>query len=524
MKKIVLITLSILVFLLIGISIFTAYQFRDRHRGYALDLSINSKAPQTIQAGFSKIDITPQNFDTWNDHNQDGVYDLEAGDTYNDLNGNGKFDPIWLAGFHQSRPANGVNDPLWARTMFLNDGQTKIALCVIDMIGFGNDEVLKARKKIQESMDLDYVIISSTHVHSSPDLMGMWGPNEYKSGVNPTYLNQVIDGIVESVNLAVQNSQAAYFKLAEDLDGALDLVGDTRDPQVFDAGLRVMQVLSKESNETLGTLLNWGNHPETLWLENVLISSDFPHFFRKYVEDGIFEGDSLLHPGLGGVAVFMNGAVGGLMTTHPSVPVIHPLSGEELLEENVAKIDAQGMALAQIALEALENQSWIMDEASISLRAKSILLPMDNDLFLLAAWLRIFDRGFVTWRHIRSEVAVWTLGPISFVHFPGELYPEILNGGVESPEGQDYSIDPVEVPAIRDKMPGKMRFFNGMANDMIGYIVPKSQWDAEPPYTYGREERPYGEINSLGPQTAPILHQTVMELLGTLTPPIEIGN
>jgi hypothetical protein len=113
-------------------------------------------------------------------------------------------------------------------------------------------------------------------------------------------------------------------------------------------------------------------------------------------------------------------------------------------------------------------------------------------------------------------VAAWTLGPASFVHAPGELYPEILNGGVDSPEGGDYEIDPIEVPSIRSQMPGRIRFFSGMSNDMIGYIVPKSQWDEEPPYTYGRESAPYGEINSLGPETAPRIHQSIMELLDEL--------
>jgi hypothetical protein len=65
-------------------------------------------------------------------------------------------------------------------------------------------------------------------------------------------------------------------------------------------------------------------------------------------------------------------------------------------------------------------------------------------------------------------------------------------------------------------MSGQFRFFNGMSNDMIGYIVPKSQWDEKAPFTYGRESRPYGEINSLGPETAPVLHKLVLELLEDL--------
>ena len=45
----------------------------------------------------------------------------------------------------------------------------------------------------------------------------------------------------------------------------------------------------------------------------------------------------------------------------------------------------------------------------------------------------------------------------------------------------------------------------GLANDEIGYIIPKRQWDEKPPFCYGRKKSQYGEVNSLGPETAPIL-------------------
>ena len=48
---------------------------------------------------------------------------------------------------------------------------------------------------------------------------------------------------------------------------------------------------------------------------------------------------------------------------------------------------------------------------------------------------------------------------------------------------------------------------------MIGYIIPKSQWDAKPPYTYDSSDAPYGEINSLGPETSAILYQALSELM-----------
>ncbi|WP_373523720.1 neutral/alkaline non-lysosomal ceramidase N-terminal domain-containing protein [Aquiflexum sp.] len=517
MKKWLKVSLILLVVIAIIFVSYTLYQFRDRHKGHEVDLKINSSHSSAIKAGFSKVDITPIDFDTWTDNNGDAHFNEKDGDVYQDLNGNGKFDPIYLAGFHHNRPASGVNDPLWARTMVLDDGKSRLALCVIDMIGFGHDEVVRVRKRLKESLGIDYLIISSTHVHSSPDLMGMWGVNEYSNGVNPDYLEFVMKGILESVENATNVLEPVYFRFAIDEEAALPMVGDTRDPQVYDAAIRIMQVMASNDDRTLGTIMNWGNHPETLWSGNTLISSDFPHYFREYVENGIVENDSLQIKGVGGISIFLNGALGGLMTTHPSIPIVNPYSGEVFQEENNGKIDAQGKALAKIVLEKLADKAVLeVNFANLNIRAKTVELSLENKLFKLAAWIGIFKRGLTSWWKIRSEVAVWTMGPASFVHIPGELYPEILNGGVESPEGADFGIEPVEVPAIRSVMPGQFRFFNGMSNDMIGYIVPKSQWDEKPPFTYGKEKRPYGEINSLGPETAPLLHKLVLELLEDL--------
>ena len=42
----------------------------------------------------------------------------------------------------------------------------------------------------------------------------------------------------------------------------------------------------------------------------------------------------------------------------------------------------------------------------------------------------------------------------------------------------------------------------GMANDMLGYIIPKAHWDAWPPFTTDDNTAPYGELISAGPKTA----------------------
>ncbi|MFO7619745.1 MAG: hypothetical protein R6W81_00565, partial [Bacteroidales bacterium] len=62
-------------------------------------------------------------------------------------------------------------------------------------------------------------------------------------------------------------------------------------------------------------------------------------------------------------------------------------------------------------------------------------------------------------------------------------------------------------------MQGKYKFVLGITNDEIGYIIPKSQWDVKAPFTYNLTRAPYGEENSLGPETAVILYRNLMEML-----------
>ena len=106
------------------------------------------------------------------------------------------------------------------------------------------------------------------------------------------------------------------------------------------------------------------------------------------------------------------------------------------------------------------------------------------------------------------------LGDVTIACVPGEIYPEIVNGGIESPEGADFPGAPVEVPPIREFLPGKIKFIFGLANDEIGYIIPKTEFDRKKPYTYGSKNGPYGEVNSVGPDTAGIIHRELRRLSG----------
>jgi hypothetical protein len=194
--------------------VFFYINVRDRHPGYHVDLNIHNDQPVTLKVGFAAVSISPTIADKWTDANNDAQYKEEDGDTYEDLNGNGKFDPIWIAGFDNKRAANGIHDELWARTIVVDDGKSRIALTSIDAIGFMHDDVVDVRKLIGAKSGITYSVISSTHTHEAPDLLGLWGDSYLKSGVNPEYIDHVKSQTAASIDRAAANLKRAFLNLA----------------------------------------------------------------------------------------------------------------------------------------------------------------------------------------------------------------------------------------------------------------------------------------------------------------------
>ena len=77
------------------------------------------------------------------------------------------------------------------------------------------------------------------------------------------------------------------------------------------------------------------------------------------------------------------------------------------------------------------------------------------------------------------------------------------------PKGEDISC--ANMFKIGDKW-----MLLGLANDEIGYIIPRCQWDRQRPFAYGRMTGQYGEINSCGPDVAPIVMQAVLDSVNSL--------
>ncbi|MDR2848647.1 MAG: neutral/alkaline non-lysosomal ceramidase N-terminal domain-containing protein [Bacteroidales bacterium] len=513
--KILKITGITLLILIVGAGIFAYGNMRDRHPDYHLNLDIKSTGAQSLRVGFAAVPVTPTFIETWHDADNNGKYEPKKGDTYDDLNGNGKFDVYWMAGFGNKHAIQGVHDDIWARTVLIDDGHTRLALVSVDVIGIFHTMVLEIRDMLPAEAGITYLTVVSTHNHEAPDMMGLWGELPLKNGVNKEWKEYVKTRIVQSVTEAVKAMRPAHLHFSQNLTDGIVTLKDTREPIVFDPGLRMMQATDAENGEPLGTLIQWANHAETMWSRNRLITSDFPHYLREAVEKGVYDGERLVEAGVGGIAVYVNGAVGGLMTTHPSLGVKDPFRDTVYMEPSWDKLRAQGDTLGLIILRTMKNKPVEVREAGISLCAEIFTLPVNNTMLRLASAIGLIETGMTGRKKKRTEAAVWSIGPATFLQIPGELYPEILNGGIDALPGRDFEIEPIETPPLREKMKGEFRFAIGLANDEIGYIIPKSQWDTKAPLVY-REKAYYGEENSMGPDTAPLIYQELSKLIEKL--------
>jgi hypothetical protein len=436
--------------------------------------------------------------------------------------------PVWIAGYGHGRQATGVHDDLWVRAIVLTAGKgTKrktVALASLDLIGYHYPEVLKIREafaQIQKGMKVDHLIVACTHVHEGPDTMGLWGKNQQQSGIDSTYLELVNAAVVETVQAACLNRKPAQIRFG--LGEVRGYQVDTRLPIVKDETVLFFQAQDLKG-KTIGTLVNWSSHPEVLGGDNTLITSDYPHYLRQSLEKA-----------LGGTAIFFVGSIGGLLTSE-GVVVEDPLTHRSAEEHSWRKAQIVGEGVASAVIRGIRKAKLLaIDELGIY--SKVIYLPLTNIHFRLAGGLGLMPRQFFTngqvdlstesgqkWgvpfevptgKEIQSEVTAITLGPAQILGVPGEIYPELINGRIQNPQdpGADFLGAPREEPPLRSLMQGPYRFVFGLANDEVGYIIPKSQWDEEPPYAYGRKEPQYGEINSCGYDVAPVITSALRELL-----------
>ncbi len=136
----------------------------------------------SLRAGVAAVDITPTQF------------------------------PMNMPGGFSANLAEKAHDPFHSRALVLDDGQTTLAMVVVDNLGAGPDVLneAKALAAAKTGMSPDKMLISSTHTHSGPSL-------NTRSEAAAKYYQQFVEGMAGSIvqaHAVVQRSTAPQFPFA----------------------------------------------------------------------------------------------------------------------------------------------------------------------------------------------------------------------------------------------------------------------------------------------------------------------
>ena len=360
--------------------------------------------------------------------------------------------PDWLA--PQYRAKFKLHDDLWARCALFAQGNTAVAFVGADLFVMSYVDIAPIIERL--ARDGIQLILAQSHNHAAPDDVGVYGhyPAEH--------VKYVQEQIVQCVLAArahlqpVKELRAASRELPMDGARVQGLIRNARNPGLVDPTLNLIQAIGRDG-KPITTLVNFACHVEGLETGVVEMSADFPGYMCEQIRaDG------------GGQAVFLNGAVGGMVSgdtrarTHEEARVCG-LEWARLVRQLAATArPARGGGLA--------------------FQSRRVEIPLTNPRFQAFAKLRgtrlVRGRMVTTMAHIR-------LGGAEFITVPGELLPEV-------------SFE------ILERMTGFPRMIVGLANDEIGYIIPTSDY---------RDDE-YEETMSLGPAAAPTILDTALRMIG----------
>jgi hypothetical protein len=543
------------------------------------DPSCASTGDGVLKVGVAKRTYTPQNFETYTDENMDRQY--ETGEAFTDLNGNGKFDGVWL--FGGGRAAEGVTTDVEARAMAFVQGDVSVVVVYNDCIGLlaGDMDAIRNDPRIA-ALNIDHIIVGSTHAHDAPDTVGLWGPQVAVTGREPFVITALYEADIAAITEAVQNAQPAEMTIAttklindptDPMSGTDNWDKDIRDPVIWDPSLTIAKFSKTSDGSIIGTLVNWADHPEVAHFDDSVpatITAHYPHWLREGIENGVLAADSIYAPtdlpGLGGVTVFVQGALGGqigsLRGTHPPGP-----GGVPVTKTSKEMDMAIGKNAAARALVALRDTGEAVTDLPLTLYSAKYNARIDNTLFHVAFLVKILgphdlvgfnpdqpiDDGNLPWIPIRATY--FQVGPLGIETAPGELHPELWVGGydgswswgwpllqhagscadthadcntkdlcnpgvacVPTPNLPNFDQAP-QPPYMRDLVlahPGvKYPVLAGLAEDYIGYIVPAYNYALDPnnPYINEAEGDHYEEVYSLGPLVEQHAIHPILQLL-----------
>ncbi|XOV95327.1 MAG: hypothetical protein ACFHWX_05120 [Bacteroidota bacterium] len=378
-------------------------------------------------------------------------------------------------GIGTPNPVTQKQGDLFARAMVLEKNGTRVAFVGIDNLGWPAVLGDKSRALIK-GIPPENIMIGATHTHSAPDAYGF--PNEKGEVLADfEYLSWCVQQIADAVNEAVENLEPAALKIA---------VGEAKGkiaynyyaPQLYDPRCGVIQAFGtkgKNKDKVIATLVNYAVHPEIVGPGRGILTPDLCGPLYDKIESEV-----------GGVAIFMNGAQGGMITADNRRP-----EGEEANDwEECKRI---GELLASEALSIVK-PAKLQEDPMLFCTSRTFKFPVDSELMRLIidhSQMKInVSEDYV----LSTQVNLVNIGTAQILTIPGEALPNI-----------GYY--------LKRNMHTNQPFLFGLTNDAFGYMLTKVDFGSFKRYEYVSR-------TSLGENTGDLYIKEALQLVND-NPPAE---
>ena len=366
------------------------------------------------------------------------------------------------------KPVKENKGDLFVRAMVVEKGDTRVAFVGIDNLGWPALLGDQSRKLIK-GIPPENIMIGATHTHSGPDAYGF--PNEKGEILADfEYLEWCVQQVADAVNEAVDKLESANLKIAVG-EAKGQIAYNYYAPQLYDPRCGVIQGIAttaKNKGKVIATLVNYAIHPEVIGNSREILSPDMCGPLYDRIESKA-----------GGVAIFMNGAQGGMVTADNRRP-----EGKEANDwEECIRI---GELLADQALSIIGSAPMQADP-SLFCTSKRVQFPVDSELMRM-----IIDNSglkpLVTDDYLLStQVNLVNIGSAQILTIPGEALPNI-----------GYY--------LKRNMKTDHPFLFGLTNDAFGYILTKEDFNSFKRYEYVSR-------TSLGEMTGEIYIEKALEMV-----------
>ncbi len=369
------------------------------------------------------------------------------------------------------QPVTKAMGEIGVRALVLRDQDTTVAIVSVDCIGFPSVLADRIREQVKD-IPAENILVGATHTHSAPDTYAFPLPTGGHTG-DLDYMNWVCLQAATAVNQALAKAQPATLKIATG-EAKGKIAYNYYAPQLYDPRCSVIQAVDKDG-KTIATLVNYAVHPEVLGPGVGIVSPDIigPLYDR-------------IEAAGGGTGIFMNGALGGMITAD-NRDFDKPKGGgvgvwdDSRDWEECLRI---GNLLADEALRIVADAP-AQESPALYCDRRGVTFPVDNDIL----WMVVlgsplnYPRDEEN-RTIVTQVNLVNIGNAQILTIPGEALPNI-----------GYY--------LKKKMHGEHNLLFGLTNDAFGYILTKEDFESFERYEYISE-------TSLGEQTGPILVESLL--------------